>query len=170
MKRLLNTALLLSPFFFAKSNTISPVKDTTRQKNCDYKKDLYPDGKIRYEGCMLNGKRDGLWKEYNKAGHLHFEWNYSNGEKNGPYKCFYDSGKLNTLGKYKTGALSDTVKYFEENGKIYKIEVWEVSGKNQSTKTYEKNFNPKIKPDGTIETINGKQYLWTEGQRIDMPK
>ena len=39
------------------------------------------DGKLRFEGEYLNGKRNGKGKEYEEDGQLEFEGNYLNGEK-----------------------------------------------------------------------------------------
>jgi hypothetical protein len=137
---------------------------------CDYKKNYFSDGKIESEGCMKNNRRDGTWKEYHKNGGVKFEWTYIEGMKQGPYKSYYESGKLNSIGNYKNGGLTDTLKFYGEDGKIFKVEVWEVSGKNQSTKIYSKHTDPKVRPDGTVQNINGKEYIWVDGQKIEKPK
>ena len=47
------------------------------------------EGKLRYDGEYLNGKRNGKGKEYNDDGNLVFEGEYLNGEKNGKGKEYY---------------------------------------------------------------------------------
>ena len=51
------------------------------------------DGKLRFEGEYLNGKRNGKGKEYDYDGKLRFEWEYLNGEWNGE-GIYYIKNKL----------------------------------------------------------------------------
>lgn len=148
---------------------LNTFKDTTKAKICDYKKYYFANGKVQEEGCLLNGKKEGLWKEYNKNGWVRFEWTYFNDVLNGPYKSFYESGKINSVGYRKDGVPSDTVKFYEEDGILFKLEVWKVIDKNKSEMTYQKFFDESIKSNGTTETIKGKKYIWVDGKKIEMP-
>ena len=44
-------------------------------------KEYYYDGKLKFEGDYINGKRNGKGKEYNNDGKLIFEGEYLNGER-----------------------------------------------------------------------------------------
>ena len=49
----------------------------------------HSNGKLKYAGEYLNGKRNGKGKEYNYDGKLEFEGEYLNGERNGKVKEYY---------------------------------------------------------------------------------
>ena len=67
-----------------------------------------------YEGGLLNGKKNGKGKEYDKDGKLEYEGEYLNGEKNGKVKIYYNNGKLEYEGEYLNG---------EKNGKGKVIKI-----------------------------------------------
>ena len=50
----------------------------------------YDNGKLKFEGEYLNGKRNGKGKEYDYDGNLEFEGEYLHGEKwNGKVKEYF---------------------------------------------------------------------------------
>ena len=49
-------------------------------------KNIMMNGKVRYEGEYLNGKKHGKGKEFNKYNKLLYEGEYSNGKRNGKGK------------------------------------------------------------------------------------
>ena len=58
-------------------------------------KEYWDNGKLKFEGEYLNGKRNGKGKEYYENGKLKFEGEYLNGERNGKVKeYYYRNGKL----------------------------------------------------------------------------
>ena len=59
----------------------------------------YVEGKLKFEGKYLNGKKTGKGKEYDD-GKLIFEGEYLNGKKNGKGKEYYYNGKLRFEGEY----------------------------------------------------------------------
>ena len=62
----------------------------------------YKDGELEFEGEYLNGKRNGIGKEYNFEGQLMYEGEYLNNKKwNGKGKEYNDD-ELIFEGKYKT--------------------------------------------------------------------
>ena len=52
-------------------------------------KEYYKNGKLKFEGEYLNGKRNGKGKEYDSNGHLIFEGEYSYGTIYGEGKLYY---------------------------------------------------------------------------------
>ena len=93
-------------------------KELEKEKNIIWErngkgKEYYDNGKLKYEGEYLNGKRwngkgynmkgevdfkidegNGKGKEYKNNGKLIFEGEYLNGQKNGKVKEYYDISKL----------------------------------------------------------------------------
>ena len=108
-------------------------------------KELYSNGKIKYEGEFLDGKMHGKGREYDyyKSVTLIFEgeyingqkWNgkgqeydydnklilereYLNGKKNGKAREYYEPGKLKFEGEYLNDVLVGKVNEYYENGKL----------------------------------------------------
>ena len=64
----------------------------------------YWNGKLRFEGEYLNGKRNGKGKEYDYNGKIEFEGEYLNGKRNGKGKEYNKyNGKLLFEGEYLNG-------------------------------------------------------------------
>lgn len=152
---------------FAYSFTI----DTSKAKSstsCDYKKYYHPNGKVKEEGCLINGKKDGVWKIYLENGDIEFEWMYLKGLKNGAYK-HYDKGKINATGEYKNGCLHGLLKIYNEQGELTSEQWWKGNfATGVSTMLKEKNYDKNAKPDNTIETIDGKRYIWRNGKKLPL--
>ena len=142
------------------------TQDTSKIKGCDYKVFYQPNGNKKEEGCLINGKKEGLWKEYTENGWQRFEWTYFNNEKNGRYKCLYENGKIYGIGNYINGSLSDTLSAFDINGEIISKTVWESIGYKKSKEVWRKIYVKNAKPDGTIETINERRYMWSKGEKL----
>ena len=127
--------------------------------------------KLYEEGYLMNEKREGIWKEYSEQGWLRFDWAYKNGLKNGTYKCYRKNGQVEAIGNYTDGLLDGTLKIYDEKNELFSESVWvrkKDGTKSEliSTKYYSKN----IKPDGTIEVIDGEKYIWGWGEKFAMPK
>ena len=61
-------------------------------------------GEITSQGLYLDGKKEGLFKEYSELGILEFIQNFTNGLKNGLYQ---DNG---TIGDYWTNSFNTDIK------------------------------------------------------------
>ena len=107
-------------------------------------KEFYDNGKLKFEGEYLNGKRHGKGKEYFKVGEwksVDFEGEYLNGKRwNGKVKDYYDYDKLKFEGEYLNGEINGKCKEFYSNGKL-KIESEYMNGKMLNGKGYDKNGN-----------------------------
>ena len=50
--------------------------------------------KLKTEYFQLNGKINGIYREYHDNGELCVEVNYIDGKKNGIYKSYYENGQI----------------------------------------------------------------------------
>ena len=94
-------------------------------------KEYYDDGKLKFEGEYLNGKRNGRCREYYDNGHLELEGQYLSGERNGKGKEYHYDGSLWFEGEYKNGK--------KRNGKFYEndwISEFELINGNGEIKEY----------------------------------
>ena len=111
-------------------------------------KDFYYNAKIKFEGELLNGKKNGLGKEYHVNGNIKFEGEYLNGKRNGKGKEFNNLGNLIFEGEYKYGDKLNGKGYDGQNNIVYEM-------KNGKGKVIEYHDNGKIKSES--EYLNGKK-------------
>ena len=78
---------------------------------------FHPNFKLKQEGKMINGKKEGLCKSYNDKGILITEVNYKNDTEFGDYKEYFDNGTLKVKGQYKHSSGFVTHSTFDPQGK-----------------------------------------------------
>jgi len=129
----------------------------------------YDDGTLSSEQTYKDGKKDGLFKYYNKNGTLSSEQTYKDGKLDGLSKEWYTNGQLSREGILKDGKKEGDFKWYYENGQISQEKKYK-NGKQVGKETgYHENgqkssyqyFNKK---DGKL--IDGVVYQWYEnGQK-----
>jgi len=83
------------------------------------KKKLYfNNGKLMYDGEIINGKLDGYGKQYYKNGNLKYEGEFDDGERNGSGKQFFNNGLIEYEGGYKRSKLDGYGKQYYKNGNL----------------------------------------------------
>ncbi|WDP91293.1 MAG: hypothetical protein HUN04_16950 [Desulfobacter sp.] len=65
-----------------------------------------------------NGKKHGLYKEFNPAGKVVTECQYKDGKRDGAYQTYHDSGKSRIQGHYTTGKKSGKWTYYKKDGSV----------------------------------------------------
>jgi len=113
------------------------------------------DGKLLFEGNYLNGKRNGKGKENNSLGKLKFEGEYLNGERNGKGKEYSLYGKLKYEGEYLNGERNGKGKEYYYNGKLLFEGEYLNGERNGKGKEYDKG--DKLLFEG--EYLNGKRWI-----------
>jgi antitoxin component YwqK of YwqJK toxin-antitoxin module len=76
----------------------------------------YSNGKLKFENHWENGKKVGVWKEWNKKGVLVMEAAYANGEQHGIESYFFDKGSIKVLTTYEKGKKNGRVAEWFESG------------------------------------------------------
>jgi antitoxin component YwqK of YwqJK toxin-antitoxin module len=54
----------------------------------------YDEGQLKEEYCLINNKKEGLYKKYHKNGQLYEICNYVDGKENGEFKRYSIDGIL----------------------------------------------------------------------------
>jgi antitoxin component YwqK of YwqJK toxin-antitoxin module len=139
-----------------------------RQNKCIYTIHKHSNGLTKEEGCLEDGKKQGVWKVYTEEGWLHYEWTFLNDLKNGPYTVFFNTGNINAIGNYKNGSITDTLSVFDMNGKLVSKTLWQSINNKTSKIIWQKLYNKDAKPDGTKEIISGKIYVWNLGEKLEI--
>lgn len=81
-------------------------------------KSYYQNGNLKKTGNYINGKENGLFKEYNEDGSISIEYNMKNGEMNGAFKTYYENGQVKKTGSFLNGKGNGNFKEYAENGDL----------------------------------------------------
>jgi antitoxin component YwqK of YwqJK toxin-antitoxin module len=74
--------------------------------------------KLHEEYFEVNGKKEGIYKQYWKNGNLKEICNYINGEMNGIYKLYYETGPLFRICNYINYKKNGIYKTYCYNGQL----------------------------------------------------
>lgn len=77
---------------------------------------FWENGSLKAEGRMIDGKEQGLWKEYYESGEKRAEVNYENGVREGPSIVFWPSGGIKREGEYLADQYNGQWTSWYENG------------------------------------------------------
>ena len=94
-------------------DTIAPVK------NGPYT-EYYKNGKLKAEGEIENGLREGTWTSYSAEGVIMSRCDYTKGVKNGNIEVFHPNGKTFYKGKFVNNKEADIWEFFSKDGKKQK--------------------------------------------------
>jgi antitoxin component YwqK of YwqJK toxin-antitoxin module len=83
----------------------------------------HENGRVRQVGCFLNGRRDGLWREYSDTGVLLTKAGFRNGERQGVWE-FRSHGDA-VMGRltYTEGRIS-TGEQYDEAGTLVAVRTY----------------------------------------------
>lgn len=80
---------------------------------------FYKEGMKHLEGPIVNGKRNGEFKSYNKSGNILSEGIFVNGKREGKATIYHENGNIHYEGFYKEGKECGIWKFYDENGTLY---------------------------------------------------
>lgn len=103
-------------------------------------KEYYPNGVLRSQKQLKNGKNEGVSMDYHSNGKLAFSQIVRGGKINGPAKAFYESGSLKGEVKFVDNLEQGVLREYHENGRI-KEEGLYVDGTLLRLKTFDENGN-----------------------------
>ena len=145
---------LITIFFFITFSIIGicekvKMNDLTERDGIYFKKssEIPFTGELegRYQGKMVNGKREGLWLTYSPDGNLWFKKTYVNGIIDGISCMYHKNGQLRSKSLYDMGVELTTEEYDKKGELKFKLE-------------FEKDKNGKI--------ISGKKTFLDGSNRI----
>ena len=131
---------LITIFFFITFSIIGvcekvKMNDLTERDGLYFKKssNIPFTGEVegRYQGKIVEGKRDGLWSTYSPEGNLWFKNNYRNGIIDGVSFMYHNNGQLRSKSLYDMGIELATEEYDKKGALRFKLE-------------FEKDTNGKI--------------------------
>ena len=69
-------------------------------------------------GVIINGKKEGSWKNYHSNGQLKKKLYYKNDLRTGTFISYFDNGQLNCKGAYKTDKYDGPLICYHKNGQL----------------------------------------------------
>lgn len=95
--------------------------------------EYYPNGRVKREASFRDGKREGVWREFDEEGTVVNSQTYkkgalvsegvvgTDGKRRGDYKEFYSDSTLRAEGVFIDGLRSGEWKYYYHNGKVQEV-------------------------------------------------
>ncbi len=77
----------------------------------------YDNGKLKFQGFMNNGKREGLWRSFYENGAKWSETTFLEGKKNGKTTTWYENSQMRYDGFYTNDVESGKWTFWDEKGK-----------------------------------------------------
>ncbi|MFW6222428.1 MAG: toxin-antitoxin system YwqK family antitoxin [Bacteroidota bacterium] len=165
-------------------------KKAVRDKSvADYeiRKNYYPDGSIKTQATYLDGKMDGIRREYDKQGNITGAYVMDQGKvvgegivdktgmKQDEWKEYYESGRLKAEGYYKDNRKVGKWIYYFENGEIEQRGEYNDDGKAigewrwyySNGQLRRKEFLNNDIPDGMYKEYTNEGEIWAEGRYIE---
>jgi antitoxin component YwqK of YwqJK toxin-antitoxin module len=115
----------------------------------------------------LNGKKNGLYREWFKTGQLKHKGNYINGKDEGEFFWWYENGQLSWKGKRLRGKNIGLWRGWHENGNIMSEDHFENNLYNGVSKRYFENGSLKSEKPYTNEKIHGISKKYYENGKIE---
>ena len=116
MLKIISNTTILILLYLLFSCTTKPKKQTIEIAQRIEFKDKF--GNRHYQGLLVNGKKEGLWIEYDNSCRVKFIKNYQNGIENGVYIQLKINGSIGWVGNYKNGFRDGHWIGFQENNII----------------------------------------------------
>lgn len=94
-------------YIYTEGGMLRPEEDSMlikgNRQNGEYT-EWWPNGNMSEHGFFKDGKRDGIYEEYNeKWGYLRSRINYKNGEREGLAEYFYENGEIRNRSYWENG-------------------------------------------------------------------
>ena len=87
-----------------------------------------PDGRVKMEGDMRNGKRHGLWTSYHPGGAVQSRTDYVDGVQEGASVVFHPNGQTYYTGDYHHGHEVGEWRFFDEQGALVRTVRYDSTG------------------------------------------
>jgi hypothetical protein len=153
-------SFLILPVVFLFTCSVDNKKKDDRKKEDKPVRDgiakaHYPNGRLRSEVPMKDGKRHGLAVEYYNSGKKYQEIHYVNGKHEGISRKYYDTGGLFEETPHDKGEIHGVRKRYHKNGKLSAEAPYHYGYPCMGLKEYLADGSPRSKyPTIVIEEVD----------------
>ena len=134
--------------------------------------EYYPNGKVKREASFRDGKREGVWREFDEQGNVLNSQTYqkgvlvgqgivdTDGKRRGLYKEFYPDSTLRAEGVFVEGQRSGEWKFYYHNGQVQEVGRYNEGQPDGIWTWYYENGQKQIEEQFFKGTPNGpyKEY------------
>jgi antitoxin component YwqK of YwqJK toxin-antitoxin module len=150
------------------------------------KHECYPNGNVKREASFRDGKREGIWREFDEEGNVIKSQTYkkgslvgegivdTDGKRRGEYKEFYSDSTLRAEGIFVDGERSGEWKFYYPNGQLQEIGSYEKEQPNGPWVWYYDNGQKQIEeqfykgqPNGLYKEYDSKGIIIVTGTYFD---
>ncbi len=78
----------------------------------------YSTMRLRSEGLMVDGKREGRWVYYHSNGNVQSEATFAGGREEGPYRVYRENGAPYYIGQYSNGQPTGLWEVYDMEGNL----------------------------------------------------
>ena len=159
---------------------------TADQKPLVMQREYYPNGKVRREASFRDGKREGVWREFDEDGNVIKSQTYkkgalvgegivgTDGKRRGEYKEFYPDSTLRAEGLFIDGLRSGEWKFYYHDGKVQEVGTYKEGNPDGVWVWYHENGQKQIEeqfykgqPNGPYKEYDAKGNLIVSGTYFD---
>ena len=159
---------------------------TADQKPLVMQREYYPNGRVKREASFRDGKREGVWREFDEDGNVINSQTYqkgalvgqgivgTDGKRRGEYKEFYPDSTLRAEGLFIDGLRSGEWKFFYHNGKVQEVGSYKEGQPDGPWTWYYDNGQKQIEeqfykgqPNGPYKEYDSKGNVIVSGTYFD---
>ncbi|MBR1513174.1 MAG: hypothetical protein IJ622_02650 [Bacteroidales bacterium] len=159
---------------------------TSDQKPLVMQREYYPSGKVKREASFRDGKREGVWREFDEDGNVINSQTYkkgalvgqgivgTDGKRRGDYKEFYPDSTLRAEGLFIDGLRSGEWKFYYQNGKVQEVGSYKEGDPDGVWVWYHENGQKQIEEqfykgqhNGPYKEYDAKGNLMVSGTYFD---
>ncbi len=160
--------------FFYENGAVSSEGTMRNGKPDGYWKNYHKNGKLKIEGNRKNFQLDSTWKFYDEKGRIQKLVNYKEGKKNGLYIQYDTSQIILSTETYSNDIVEGIKRYYYKSGKTKSIVPYIKGKKNGSAIEYSEDSlitTISVYKDGILQSFekinqrdeaNKKQGIWKE--------
>ena len=156
------------------------------QKPLIVQHEYYPNGRVRREASFRDGKREGVWREFDEEGNVINSQTYkkgalvgegivgTDGKRRGEYKEFYPDSTLRAEGLFIDGLRSGEWKFYYHDGKVQEVGTYKEGDPDGVWVWYHENGQKQIEeqfykgqPNGPYKEYDAKGNLIVSGTYFD---
>jgi antitoxin component YwqK of YwqJK toxin-antitoxin module len=130
------------------------------------KVEYYPNGNIKAEYTLIDGKANGEVRTYNENGKLFNISNWENDIQHGQSTVFYESGEKFKVMSFKNGIQSDSMLVYYKNGQLMEVSTIKEGKKEGPFTEYYENGNLKSISNLKNGLYHGKCKFYNENGDI----
>lgn len=162
------------------------VIDQTPDVKLEIDRDYHNNGRVKSSVNIIDGKKQGVYREYNRTGEITASKMYQNDEvtgegivdanmkMQGKWKIFYPGGKIKSEGDYKDGKRTGKWTFYYSNGQIEQVGTYANGKADGEWKWYHLNGNTlreeyyiSGREDGEMKEFDTNGKTVATGQYVD---